>query len=137
VASATHLAELEIAADDVATAWNVLEPVVAQCAGAIGTPVKSAYQVGQPDDQPGVGGADLADCLARVQSPASISVIYTVSSGADPEPLSIELRVMRHRRHKELNVNVRVTGSGNMQTLGVFDRTENALAAAIARFNGP
>jgi hypothetical protein len=136
VASATHLAELEIAATDVAAAWNVLELVVARCAGAYGTPAtKGDYHVGQADEQPGVGGADLGDCLARVQNPASISVTYTTSNGSDPEPLSIELRIMRHRRHKELSVNVCVAGPGNMRTLGVFDRTEKALAGAIARFS--
>ena len=136
MASATHLAELEIAATNVAAAWNVLELVVARCAGAYGTPATASdYHVGQTDDQPGVGGADLADCLARVQNPTSIAVTYTASNGADPEPLSIELRIMRHRRFKELNVNLRVTGPGNMQTLGVFDRTEKALAGAIARFS--
>jgi hypothetical protein len=137
VTGASHLAELEIAATDVAAAWNVLEPVVAQCAAAPGTSAtKSDYHVGQPDGEAGVGGADLNDCLARVENPSSISVTYTAGSGSDPEPLSIELRIMRHRRFKELNVHVRVAGPGNMQTLGVFDRTEKALAGAIARFNG-
>ena len=66
---------------DVVAAWNALEPVVAQCAGLLGTPAtKSDYYVGHSDDQATVAGADLRDCLDRVESPTSISVTYTASS---------------------------------------------------------
>jgi hypothetical protein len=138
VASASHLAELEIADTDVVAAWNALEPVVAQCAGLLGTPAtKSDYYVGQSDDQGSVAGADLRDCLDRVESPASISVTYTANSDSGPDPQSIELRIMRYRRFKELNVQVRVTGPMDVQTLGLFERTKRTLAGAIDRLNEP
>ena len=132
MASASHLAELEIVATDVVAAWNALEPVAAQHAGP--TAVKSTYRVGQPDCDTDVGGAELEDCLTEVDSPTSIAVTYAASSGSGLEPTSIELRVMRHRRHKELNVNLRVTGAGSMQTLSLFDRIENGLADVINRY---
>src|SRR5271156_6690537 len=128
VASASHLAELEIRATDVVAAWNALEPVVAQCAGLLGTPAtKSDYHVGNSDDQGTVAGADLRDCLDRVESPASISVTYTTRSSSDTDPHSIELKIMRYRRRKELNVDLRVSGPMGVQTLGLFDRTEKRL----------
>jgi hypothetical protein len=133
VASASHLAELEIAATDVASAWSALEPVITRLAGPAA--VKSDYHVGQPDSDTSVGGADLDDCLNRVDSPTSISVTYTAGGGPGLEPTSIELRVTRHRRFKELNVNLRVAGSQSMQTLGLFDRIENGLTDAISRFS--
>jgi hypothetical protein len=138
VASASHLAELEITGSDVVAAWNALEPAVAQCAGSLGSPVtKSNYRVGQSDDDAGVGGADLPDCLDRVDNPALISVTYTTRDSSDPEPRSIELRLMRYRRFKELSVHLRVAGPQNLQTLGLFDRTEKALVEAIGRFSEP
>ena len=138
MASASHLAELEIRATDVVAAWNALEPVVAQCAGLLGTPAtKSDYYVGDSDDQGTVGGADLRDCLDRVESPASISVTYTARSSSGPDPQSIELRIMRYRRFKELNVQLRITGPVDVQTLGLFERTKRTLAGAIDRFNEP
>ena len=83
MASASHLAELEIRGTDVVAAWNALEPVVAQCAGLLGTPATTSdYYVGHSDDQGTVGGADLRDCLDRVESPASISVTYTARSSS-------------------------------------------------------
>ncbi len=137
MASANHLAELEITGTDVVAAWNALEPVVARCAESLDAPVtKSDYRVGQSDDQgSSVAGTDLGDCVGRVQRPAWISVTYTARNSSDPEPRSIELRVMRYRRFKDLNVNLRVAGPGNIHTLGLFDRTEKALAAAIGSFN--
>jgi hypothetical protein len=132
VANASHLAELEIEATDVAAAWSVLEPVIAQHASPAA--VKSSYHVGQPDSDTSVGGADLGDCLERVDSPTSISVTYAADGGPDLEPTSIELRLTRHRRHKELVVNLRVAGPQGIQTLGLFDRIENGLADAINRF---
>jgi hypothetical protein len=138
VASASHLAELEIGGTDVVAAWNALEPVVAQCAGLLGTPAtKSDYYVGDSDDQGTVGGADLRDCLDRVESPASISVTYTARSSSGPDPQSIELRIMRYRRFKELNVQLRITGPVDVQTLGLFERTKRTLAGAIDLFNQP
>jgi hypothetical protein len=129
---------LEIRGTDVVAAWNVLEPVVAQCAGLLGTPAtKSDYHVGHSDDQGTVGGADLRDCLDRVESPASISVTYTARSSSGPDPQSIELRIMRYRRFKELNVHIRVTGPVDVQTLGFFERTKSTLIRAIDRFNEP
>jgi hypothetical protein len=107
VASTTHLAELEIEGTDVVAAWNALEPVVAQCAGLLGTPAtKSDYHVGHSDDKDTVAGADLRDCLDRVETPTSISVTYTAESNSGPDPQSIELRIMRYRRFKELNVHI-------------------------------
>jgi len=138
VTSTSHLAELEITSTDVVAAWNALEPVVAQCAGLLGAPAtKSDYHVGHSDDQGTVAGADLRDCLERVETPASISVTYAANSDAGSDPQSIELRIMRYRRFKELNVQVRVTGPMNVQTLGLFERTKSALAETIDRSNGP
>ena len=138
VTSTSHLAELEVEGTDVVAAWNALEPVVAQCAGSLGTPAtKSDYHVGHSDDQGTVAGADLRDCLDRVETPASISVTYAANSDSDSNPQSIELRIMRYRRFKELNVQVRVTGPMNVQTLALFERTKSALAEAIDRSNGP
>jgi hypothetical protein len=138
VTSTSHLAELEITSTDVVAAWNSLEPVVAQCAGLLGTPAtKSDYHVGHSDDQGTVAGADLRDCLDRVETPASISVTYAANSDSGPDPQSIELRIMRYRRFKELNVQVRVTGPMSVQTLGLFERTKSALAEAIDRSNDP
>ena len=138
MASASHLAELEIGGTDVVAAWNALEPVVAQCAGLLGTPVtKSDYYVGHSDDKDTVAGADLRDCLDRVESPTSISVTYTARSGSGPDPQSIELRIVRYRRFKELNVHIRVTGPTDVQTLGFFERTKSTLARAVDRLNEP
>jgi hypothetical protein len=139
VTSTSHLAELEITDTDVVAAWNALEPVVAQCAGLLGTPAtKSDYHVGHSDDDQGtVAGADLRDCLDRVETPASISVTYTASSDSGSDPQSIELRIMRYRRFKELNVHLRVNGTMDVQTLGFFERTKRTLAQAIDRLNGP
>ncbi|MFZ0716480.1 hypothetical protein [Mycobacterium sp.] len=137
VTSASHLAELEITGTDVVAAWHALEPVVAQCAGLFGTPAtKSDYHVGQSDDQATVAGADLRDCLDRVETPASISVTYTSSGNSGSDPQSIELRIMRYRRFKELNVNLRVTGPMDVHTLGSFERTKRTLSQAIDRLNG-
>ena len=136
--STSHLAELEITSTDVVAAWNALEPVVVHCAGLLGTPAtKSDYYVGHPDDQGTVAGADLRDCLDRVEIPASISVTYTANSDSGSDPQSIELRIMRYRRFKELNVDIRVTGPMGVQTLGLFERTKSTLAQAIDRLNGP
>ena len=138
VTSATHLAELEVAGTDVVAAWNALEPVVAQCAGSLGTPAtKSDYHVGHSDDQGTVAGADLRDCLDRVETPASISVTYAANSDSDSDPQSIELRIMRYRRFKELHVQIRVTGPMDVQTLGFFERTKSTLAGAVDRLNEP
>ena len=136
--STSHLAELEITGTDVVAAWNVLEPVVAHCAGLLGTPATTSdYHVGQSDDQATVAGADLRDCLDRVETPTSISVTYTANSDSGSDPQSIELRIQRYRRFKELNVSVRVTGPMSVQTLGFFERTKEAVAQAIDRSNGP
>ena len=133
-----HLAELEITSTDVVAAWNALEPVVAQCAGLLGTPAaKSDYHVGHSDDQGTVAGADLRDCLDRVESPTLISVTYVARNGSVADPKSIELRIMRYRRFKELNVEIRVTGPMDVQTLGFFERTKSTLAQAIDRLNAP
>jgi hypothetical protein len=138
VASASHLAELEIEGTDLVAAWNALEPVVAQCAGSLATPAtKTDYYVGLSDDQGTVAGADLRDCLDRVESPASISVTYTARSNSDPDPQSIELRIMRYRRFKHLDVEIRVTGPMGVQTLGFFERTKTTLTRAIDRLNEP
>jgi hypothetical protein len=137
VTSTTHLAELEITGTDVVAGWNALEPVVAQCAGLLGTPAtKSEYYVGHSDEQGTVAGADLRDCLDRVEAPASISVTYTANSDSGSDPQSIELRIMRYRRFKELNVQIHVTGPMGVQTLGFFERTKRTLAQAIDRLNG-
>jgi hypothetical protein len=137
VTSASHLAELEITGTDVVAAWNALEPVVAKCAGLLGTPAtKGDYYVGHSDDQATVAGTDLRDCLDRVETPASISVTYTAMSDSGSDPQSIELRIMRYRRFKELNVNLRVTGPMDVQTLGIFERTKTTLGQAIDRSNG-
>ena len=136
--STSHLAELEITGTDVVAAWNALEPVVAQCSGSLGTPAtKGDYHVGHSDDQGTVAGADLRDCLDRVETPASISVTYTANGDSGSDPQSIELRIMRYRRFKELNVDLRVTGPMGVQTLGFFERTKTTLAQAIDRLNGP
>jgi hypothetical protein len=138
VTSTSHLAELEITSTDVVAAWNALEPVVAQCAGSLGTPAtKSDYHVGHSDDQGTVAGADLRDCLDRVETPASISVTYTANSDSGSDPQSIELRIVRYRRFKELNVDIRVTGPMGVQTLGFFERTKTTLAETIDRLNDP
>jgi hypothetical protein len=138
VASASHLAEFEIEGTDVVAAWNALEPVVAQCVGLLGTAAaRSDYYVGHPDDPSTVAGADLRDCLDRVESPTSISVTYTASANSGSDPQSIELRIMRYRRFKELNVQLRVTGSADVQTLGFFERTQRTLAGAIDRLSKP
>jgi hypothetical protein len=138
VTSTSHLAELEVTGTDVVAAWNALEPVVAQCAGLLGPPTaKSDYHVGHSDDQGTVAGADLRDCLDRVETPVSISVTYTANSDSGSDPQSIELRIMRYRRFKELNVDVRVTGPMGVQTLGFFERTKSTVAQAIDRLNGP
>jgi hypothetical protein len=138
VASASHLAELEMGGTDVVAAWNALEPVVAQCAGLLETAAtKSDYNVGHSDDKDIVAGADLRDCLDRVQSPTSISVTYREQSNSGPDPQSIELRIMRYRRFKELSVHIRVNGPMDVQTLGLFERTKRTLAGAIDRLNGP
>ena len=136
--STSHLAELEVTGTDVVAAWNALEPVVVQCAGLLGTPAtKSDYYVGHSDDKGTVAGPDLRDCLDRVESPASISVTYTANSDSGSDPQSIELRIMRYRRFKELNVQVRVTGPMSVQTLGFFERTKSTLARAVDRLNEP
>lgn len=136
--STSHLAELEITATDVVAAWNALEPVVARCAGLFGTPAtKSDYHVGHSDDQGTVAGADLRDCLDRVETPTSISVTYTASNDSGADPQSIELRIMRYRRFKELNVDLRVTGPTDVHTLGIFERTKTTVAQAIDRLNEP
>jgi hypothetical protein len=135
VTSTSHLAELEVTDTDVVAAWNALEPVVALCAGLLGTSAtKSEYSVGQSKDLGTVAGADLRDCLDRVETPASISVTYTANG---PDPQSIELGIMRYRRFKELNVRLRVTGPMGVQTLGLFERTKSTLAQAIDRLNEP
>ena len=134
--STSHLAELEIESTDVVAAWSALEPVVARCAEMLGTPAtKSDYHVGHADDQGAVAGADLRDCLDRVESPTSISVTYTAGSNSGSDPRSIELRIMRYRRFKELNVRLRVDGPAGVQTLGFFERTQRTLAEAIDRVN--
>ena len=136
MASTTHLAELEIDGTDVVAAWNALEPVVAQCAELLGTPAtKGDYYVGHSDDKGTVAGADLRDCLDRVESPTLISVTYIGRSESGADPQSIELRIMRYRRFKELNVHIRVTGPMGVQTLGIFERTQRTVAGAIDRLS--
>ena len=136
--STSHLAELEVEGTDVVAAWNALEPVVAQCAGLLGIPAaKSDYYVAHSDDKGTVAGADLRDCLDRVESPTLISVTYIARSESGADPQSIELRIMRYRRFKELNVEIRVTGPMDVQTLGFFERTKRTLAHAIDRLNEP
>jgi hypothetical protein len=136
VPGTSHLAELEIESTDVVAAWSALEPVVARCAEMLGAPAtKSDYHVGQSDDQGAVAGADLRDCLDRVESPTSISVTYTAGSNSGSDARSIELRIMRYRRFKELNVRLRVDGPADVQTLGFFERTQRTLADAIDRLN--
>jgi hypothetical protein len=111
--------------------------VVAQCAETVGVPAtKSDYHVGDSDDQGTVAGADLRDCLDRVNNPTSIAVTYTASSDSGTDPRSIELRIMRYRRFKELNVHLRVDGPADVHTLGFFERTQRTLADAIDRLNG-
>ena len=136
MASASHLGELEIEGTDVIGAWNALEPVIADCVELLGTAAtKSDYYVGNLDDQSTLTGAELRDCLDRVESPASISVTYTANSSSAVDPYSIELRIGRYRRFKELNVHLRVTGPKDVQTLGFFERTKSSLARAIDRLN--
>jgi hypothetical protein len=119
-------------------AWNALEPVVAECAGSLGTPAtKSDYHVGHSDDQGTVTGTDLRDCLDRIESPGSISVTYTTRSSSGTDPHSIELKIRRYRRFKELNVHLRVTGPMGVQTLGLLERTKRSVAHAIDRSNEP
>jgi hypothetical protein len=138
VANTSHLAELEIEGTDVVGAWNALEPVIADCAGLLKTPAtKSDYYVGHSDEQDTVAGADLRDCLDRVESPTLISVTYTTSSSSGADSHSIELRIMRYRRFKELNVRLRVSGPTDVQTLGFFERTRSTLARAIDGLNEP
>lgn len=135
MSSASHLAELEIEGTDVVAAWNALEPVVARCAESLGTSTeKSDYHVGHSDDQT-VAGADLRDCLERVDRPTSISVTFTARSSSGPDPHSIELRIIRYRRFRELNVQLRVTGPTDVHTLGFFERTRTTLAGTIDRLN--
>jgi hypothetical protein len=137
VPSTSHLAELEVESTDMVAAWSAIEPVVARCAEAVGAPAtKSDYHVGDSDDQGTVAGADLRDCLDRVNNPTSISVTYTASSDSGADPRSIELRIMRYRRFKELNVHLRVDGPADVHTLGFFERTQRTLADAIDRLNG-
>jgi hypothetical protein len=138
VAIASHQAELEVDGTDVVGTWNALDAVVAQCAAALGTAAtRSDYHVGHSDDLGStVGGAELQDCLDRVENPTAISVTYTTKSVSGPEPQSIELRITRYRRFKELNVRIRVTGPTGVHTLGFFERTQRTLAAAIERLNG-
>jgi len=137
VPSTSHLAELEIESTDVIAAWSALEPVVARCAETLGAPAdKSDYHVGHPDDLGTVAGADLRDCLDRVKSPASISVTYTASGNSGSDPRSIELRIARYRRFKELNVHLRVDGPADVQTLGFFERTQRTLSETIDHLNG-
>jgi hypothetical protein len=136
VASTSELAELEVEGTDVVGAWNALEPVVADFAGLLGTAAtKSDYYVGRQDDPGAVAGTDLRDCLDRVESPLSISVTYTTRSTSGPDPHTIELRIMRYRRHKELNVQLCITGPMDVQTLGLFERTKSKLARAVDRLN--
>ena len=138
MASTTHLAELEIEGTDVVAAWNALEPVVAQCAEILGTPAtRRDYYVGHSDDPDTVAGADLRDCLDRVENPTLISVAYGARSDSGADPQSIELRIMRYRRFTELNVEIRVTGPMDVQTLGFFERTKSTVARAIDRMNEP
>jgi hypothetical protein len=137
VPSTSHLAELEVESTDVVAAWSALEPVVARCAETVGVPAtKSDYHVGDSDDQGTVAGADLRDCLDRVENPTSISVTYTTGSDSGTDPRSIELRIMRYRRFKELNVHLRVDGPADVHTLGFYERTQRTLADAIDRLNG-
>jgi hypothetical protein len=138
VTSASHLAELEVTGTDMVAAWHALEPVLVQCTRLLGTPAaKSDYAVGNSDDQGTVAGADLRDCLDRVETPTSISVTYTASGDSGSDPQSIELRIMRYRRFKELNVYLRVTGPMDVHTLGLFERTKTTVAQAIDRLNKP
>jgi hypothetical protein len=44
---------------------------------------------------------------------------------------------MRYRRFTELNVEIRVTGPMDVQTLGFFERTKSTVARAIDRMNEP
>jgi hypothetical protein len=128
---------LEVESTDVVAAWSALEPVVARCAETVGVPAtKSDYHVGDSDDQGTVAGADLRDCLDRVENPTSISVTYTTGSDSGTDPRSIELRIMRYRRFKELNVHLRVDGPADVHTLGFYERTQRTLADAIDRLNG-
>jgi hypothetical protein len=132
VPSTSHLAELEIESTDVVAAWSDLEPVVARCAETWGAPAtKSDYRVGHSDDQGTVAGPDLGDCLDLVKSPASIAVTYTASSSSGTDARRIELRIVRYRRHKELNVHLRVDGPADVQTLGFFERSQQTLTHTI------
>jgi hypothetical protein len=54
---------------------------------------------------PALDDAFLSDLTrAGIRIAASISVTYTARSSSGPDPQSIELRIMRYRRFKELNV---------------------------------
>lgn len=135
MANTSHLAELEISSTDVVAVWNALEPVVARCAGSLGAPaLKSTYSVGHSDNPSTVTGADLDDCLDRVDSPTLISVTYAVQRDANADPSRIELKIMRYRHFKELNVHLRVTGPTGVQTLGFFERSRATVTRAIDRF---
>lgn len=134
--TARHTAELEVEGTDMVAAWNALEPVIAQCAGSAGNPaMKSDYHVGRAADRGTVTGGDLRDCLDQVGDPTSISITYTTESRPDLDPYGIELKIMRYRRFRELNVHLRVTGPPDVQTLGYFERTKKTLAATIDRLN--
>ncbi len=61
---------------------------------------------------------------------------YTARGSAGADPHRIELRIMRYRRFKELNVHLRVDGPTDVHTLGFFERTQRALADTIDRLNG-
>ncbi len=134
--STSHLAELEVESTDVVATWSALEPVVARCAETLGVPAtKSDYHVGDSNDQGTVAGTGLGDCLDQVKRPASISVTYTTSGDSGTDPRSVELRIMRYRRFKELNVQLRVDGPADVHTLGFFERTQRTLAQAIDRLS--
>lgn len=138
MASTTHQAELEVESTDLVGVWKALEAVVVDSAAVLGTPATTGdYHVANSDGRGTVAGADLGDCLDRVGNPASISVTYTSRSSSDPDPHSIELRIMRHRRHKELDVHLRVTGPMDVQTLNLFERTKTKLGRAIEDLNEP
>ena len=132
----SHSAEWEIQGPDVVGAWNALEPVLAACAELSGTPAaKSDYYVTNWDYQKGtLTAADLRDGLDHVGDPQSISTSFSTRSNSGPDHYSIELRIMRDRRRaKELNVDIRVRGPVDVQTLGLFEQTKKMLARAIGR----
>ncbi len=134
--TASHSAEWEIQGPDVVGAWNALEPVVAACAELLGTPAaKSDYYVTNWDHQKGtVTAADLRDGLDHVGDPQSISTSFSIRSNSGLYHYSIELRIMRYRRRaKEPNVDIRVRGPIDVQTLALFEQTKKRLARAIDR----